>query len=69
MAEIEPKTISIKMTWTGSLAMLLAIFESGDAEGRAFARGELRRMAELLDEYAAKISAAEEGEVIDNGLE
>lgn len=40
------ETITIKMTWASTLNWLLAILEGGD---KAFARKELRRMADTAD--------------------
>lgn len=46
-------TVSIMPDWTGTLGMLLAILEAGNAEGRAAARAELYRMAKAADLYNA----------------
>ena len=48
MAEAD-RTILIKVTWCNSLPMLLAIFENGNAKGRAYAQAELGRMATAAD--------------------
>lgn len=40
------KTISLKMTWAGTLNMLLAIYEGGD---RKYAREQLQNMSRLAD--------------------
>jgi hypothetical protein len=40
------KSISIKMTWAGTLNVLLALYENGD---RKFAREQLQNMARLAD--------------------
>lgn len=52
-----PRTISIKVTWEGSLRMLLALYEDGNAAGRAMAENELYRMAKLADLYVASEDA------------
>jgi hypothetical protein len=44
-----PKYIDVTPTWSQILPALLALLESGTAEGRRTARDELERMAALAD--------------------
>lgn len=46
--------ISLKQTWAGGLKYLLALLQDGNAEGKAYARKELARMAEIADMYVAE---------------
>ena len=48
------KTISLKMTWAGTLNMFLALYESGD---RKYAREQLQNMSRLAD-FGADASEA-----------
>ncbi len=50
------KTIKIELTWEGTLNALLLLVESGNAEGREYALGELRRMAKIADMTAVRDS-------------
>lgn len=43
--------ITCTPSWSGILPGLLAILEDGDNEGKAIAKQELKRMAELADKY------------------
>ena len=52
--------IRITRTWASTLPLLLLLVERGDGEGRAFAREELRRMAQAAD-VAAQTQAEIEG--------
>lgn len=64
LARIEGKrTIDATPTWAGLMPALVAVIESGTAEGRASATGELMRLAEAADSYIAanKARAAEIG--------
>lgn len=56
-AEGKPQTIDVTPEWAAVLPMLLAVLESGTAEGRKAARAELGRMAEIAD-GAVKVSKA-----------
>lgn len=42
-------SIKLELTWTSSLAPLLAVYESGTPKGRSLAKQNLQRMAELAD--------------------
>lgn len=46
----EVKFISITMNWQGALPMLIAVLQSGDAEGREFAKKELHKLAKGMDD-------------------
>ncbi len=41
--------IDLTPTWTGMVPVMVALIESGNAEGRATAISELYRMAGILD--------------------
>lgn len=47
----EPKTLDIKMTWTGTLQYLVALIQDGTLKGREVALKELRSMATVADAY------------------
>lgn len=49
MSEHEPESISIKLTWSGTLQIYLAAFANGTGEGRMSAQIELGRMARCAD--------------------
>ena len=49
VAPAEAETVQINMNWQACLPLLLAVLESGTAEGRAMARDELARMARIAD--------------------
>lgn len=57
-------TISLKMTWSGALAPLLAVYADGSAEGRKDAIGELRRMARCADLAAELLPPARRGAIL-----
>lgn len=42
-------TINVAPTWEGILPAMLAVLESGTAEGRKLVRAELFRMAQVAD--------------------
>lgn len=46
---LTPGYVDITPTWAGVLPMLLALVTDGNAEGRDFARSELRKMAKAAD--------------------
>lgn len=48
------ETIDITPTWRQAAAIIAAVLENGTAEGRASARAELFRMAEMLDAMKAE---------------
>lgn len=47
--ESAPQTVDITPNWKGTLPLLLAGIENGTATGRAMARAELQRMAQIAD--------------------
>jgi len=49
-----PRTIEIKMTWTTAAQIIAAALEDGTDSGKAAARAELFRMAQMLDELIAQ---------------
>jgi hypothetical protein len=50
----ETQTIDIgPKTWSDHLSMLLLLVTDGNAEGRAYGRAELARMARCADAYVA----------------
>lgn len=51
------ETIQIKMTWEGTVMMLVALIEKGDAEGYRIAKENLLVMARLADERVAQLEA------------
>ena len=52
-APAKVETIELQMGWNDCLNMLLALYSDGNAKGRKYALGELRRMAALADSYVA----------------
>ncbi len=49
----EVKSIPIQLTWQNTLPMLIAVLQSGDAEGRDFAKKELMKLAKGMDDLNA----------------
>jgi hypothetical protein len=53
------KTIDMTPTWEQLLQALLAVYESGTAEGRAMALKEMQRMARAADKFNASVKEEE----------
>lgn len=51
------QTIDITPTWSAILPVLISLIEDGSDKGRANAKEELQRMAELADAYVAQEKA------------
>lgn len=47
------RIIDITPTWEDILPILITLLNDGDKHGRAHARVELQRMAQLADKYVA----------------
>lgn len=50
------RTIDMTPTWVGILPALIAIIENGNEAGKRNAYEELRRMAEIADDYNAFVA-------------
>jgi len=48
----ETRTITFRPTWSEAVEIYLAALENGTGDGKAAARQEVRRMAEILDSLA-----------------
>lgn len=57
-----PITIDMTPTWSGILPALVAVLQSGTAEGQAIALDELRRMAALADSVKRMAARADKAE-------
>ena len=55
--ETEMETIDMTPTWQELLVALLAVYESGTAEGRAMAFKEMQRMALAPGQHHASVKA------------
>ena len=52
-------TIDMTPTWVDILGIYVAVMERGNAEGRAIAKQEMRRMAEAADNWNASVKDAQ----------
>ena len=43
-------TVDMTPTWSTAMDIIIMVFESGDDEGRALAKQELRDIGKMLDE-------------------
>lgn len=54
------RTIDMTPTWPEAARLLLAVLENGTDEGKALARAEIQRMADLLHQMQQEARAADE---------
>lgn len=47
---METRTIDMTPTWAETAVMLVRILENGSAESKAFARSEILRMGQIIDQ-------------------
>ena len=43
------ETINISLNWKQSARMLIVLLENGNVEGKAYAKAEIMRMADIID--------------------
>lgn len=57
------RVITAKPNWETSASLLIVLLESGDYEGKAYAKSEVMRMGKIIDELVgamgAQVAAAE----------